>query len=676
MTLHSQLETRSFAFVLLQKILRFQRRNVYARLALIALACLLPFVLARFALYLIYFDSFKNLSTPEVLMAFWVGLRFDLSMITFSILLPSVFMLLPFGWAHHVYWQRFWCWVIYVSLLLLVLMLIGDIIYFGEVGRHVGAEISTIRADVAPLMIMAWHSYSSLLLLFAICAALGALLWHRVLHITPAAPTRALVRVAGLVLVLLLFVVSGRGGWTNKPISVSDAFFSNSAPQAYLALNGAFAVSHALVDNTPPVREFMPQKQAIARTQQLLAGAHTAFQDPAYPLFQTLNQTLESSASGLAAGHVKKPNVVVLVLESWGAQHIDSIRQHLELPPIGATPNFDALAKQGRLYTRFFANGQRSIVAAESILASLPTLPGMLFLGEGIEQNRQSFMGEMARSQNYSTIFLQSDHRVSFRFNSIAARAGFSTYLGAEDMPELHTQSKPDLVWGTWDHNTLQQANSLFSQAHQAKQPFLGYIFTSTTHAPFMVPEQRWRKFPETSELNKFLNSMYYADWAIAEMMAAAKKAGYYDNTIFVITGDHVSGVGDYKQHIPNLYHIPLLIVGPGITPGVDDRIGSHVDILPTIADLANWPVGYAGVGRSLLDPERVDERVALSVRGEVIDLISNRGWVSHNLSRSVGNSAEMRASDKSQLENLLLAQYQTISRLMLENRIQPAAKH
>lgn len=651
------------------KIILAQRQNIYVRLAVIAVLCLIPFCVARLALYLIYFEHFKNLGLLDVALAFWVGLRFDLSIITFSMLLPSILMLLPFRWTQHAYWQRLCCWIIYLALLLLVVMLIADAVYFGEVGRHVGSEISTIRADIAPMLTLAVKQYTGLLLFFGCAALFGAWGWHRVIHTVPPAGKNRALRLLGLLILLVLCVTSIRGGWTNKPISVSDAFFSNSAPQAYLTLNGAFAVSHALAGNTPPVRDFMAQHDAITRTQKLLTGDHSAFKNPAYPLYQAAGLR----SHGLAAANPKKPNIVVLVLESWGAQHIDAIRQHLQLPPIGATPNFDALAKQGRLYTRFYANGQRSIVAAEAILASLPTLPGMRFLGEGIEQNRQSFMGEMAQSQNYSTIFLQSDRRGSFHFNSIAARAGFSTYLGAEDIPELHPQPKPGLAWGTWDHNTLQQANNLFSNA---QQPFLGYIFTSTTHAPFMVPEQRWRKYPETSELNKFLNSMYYADWAIAEMMASAKKAGYYENTIFIITGDHVSGLGSHREHTPNIYHIPLLIVGPGIVPGVDDRIGSHVDILPSIADLANWSADYAGVGRSLLDPERIDERAALSVRGDVIDLISTRGWVSHNLKRSVGSGGDLHAADKSDLEQLLLAQYQTISHLMLENRIQPAYRH
>ncbi|HEU0187592.1 MAG TPA: sulfatase-like hydrolase/transferase, partial [Gallionellaceae bacterium] len=482
-------------------------RHAYGRMTLIVLACLLPFSLARLGLYLAYHEDFRGLGLIEVLSAFLVGLRFDFSIAIVGIFVPLLFMLLPFRWAHHAYWQRLWGWLIYLVLLGLVFMLIADAVYFGAVHRHVGFEIGTLSADMGSMVALAFSQYGLLLLLFGVGAALGALLWRRLLHPVQPAPQRWWPRLLGVLGLLLLFVVVGRGGWTGKPISVGDAFFSNSVAQGYLALNGAFAVTHALNDSAPPPREFMPQDEANRRTQRILAGSSAPFHDPAYPIYQAQR----------FAGHGNKPNVVVLMLESWGALHVDAMRQQMNLPPLGVTPNFDALARQGRLYTHFYGNGQRSIQGAEAILAGLPTLPGMPFLGEGIEQNRQSFLGEMAQAQGYSTFFLQSSDRGSFRFNSIAARAGFSTYKGAEDIPELHAHPKPPSTWGTWDHNTFQEANKLFAGA---RKPFLGYIFTSTTHVPWIIPEQRWKKYPEDSDRNKFLNSLYYADWALGELIA------------------------------------------------------------------------------------------------------------------------------------------------------------
>jgi phosphoglycerol transferase MdoB-like AlkP superfamily enzyme len=634
-------------------------KHAYGRVALIIAACLLPFSLARLALYLIYREDFQSMGIMEVLSAFVVGLRFDLSVAIVGIFLPLLLMLLPFRWSHHVYWQRFWGWLIYLVLLLMVFMLAADTIYFGVVHRHVGAEIGAMSSDIAPMVALAFGQYGFILLLFAAGAAFGALLWHRLVHPVPATPQRVWTRLLGIVLILLLFVIVGRGGWSGKPISVGDAFFSNSVAQGYLALNGAFAVSHALNDGAPPLRDFMPQSEAITRTQRMLAGSGDAFPERNYPIYQHAKTVKRA----------QKPNVVVLMLESWGALHIDALRRQMKLPPLGVTPNFDKLAQNGRLYTNFYANGQRSIQGTEAILAGLPTLPGMPFLGEGIEQNRQSFLGELALSQGYQTFLLQSSDRGSFRFDSIAARAGFSTYKGAEDMPELHDKPKPPSTWGTWDHNTLQEANKLFAAAHK---PFLGYIFTSTTHVPWIIPDARWQKYSDDSDRDKFLNSLLYADWALGEFIAAAKKAGYYDNTIFVLTADHANEFVEHAENTPNLYHIPLLVVGPGVKAGIDERIGSQFDITPTIADLAGWSTGYAGLGRSLLDNSRINERVSFSIRGNVFDLISSRGWVSHDLSHHLGNASGMTAPETEEMERNLLAEYQTISRLLVENRLLP----
>jgi phosphoglycerol transferase MdoB-like AlkP superfamily enzyme len=457
-------------------------------------------------------------------------------------------------------------------------------------------------------------------------------------------------------------LVVARGGIDGKPISVGEAFFSNTPAQGYLALNGAFAMSRALLEDPPALREFMPAAQAQAMVQSVLSGNGADFPDPDYPLYR----------SNMPAVQANKPNVVVLMLESWGAQHIDALRLARNEAPLGVTPNFDALARTGRLYSRFYANGQRSIQGAEAILASQPTFPGMPFLGEGIEQNRQSFMGELARSQGYETFFLQSSEHGSLRFDAISARAGFGTYRGAEDIANLHATPKPAATWGTWDHNTLQAAHQLFAAA---RKPFLGFVFTSTTHTPWLIPDARFEKFKGKSDKELFLNTLYYADWALGELIAAAKKAGYYDNTIFVLVADHADEFVSDSSHIPNLYNVPLLIVGPGIQPGMDARIGSQFDILPTLVDVCGWQTPYAGMGRSLLDNSRLDARASLGVRGSELDWITSAGWVSHNLDRPLGQSAGLSAALAEQLTQQLLAAYQTASHAQSHNKIMPSPR-
>ncbi len=631
----------------------------YLRAALLLAFFMLPATLIRLVLYFYYREDFQSLGLGQIFTALIVGLRFDVSMAAMLIGIPILLMLLPFRWSHQRYWQLFCGGFIYIAWLSFIALMIGDLLYFGNVHRHVGSEVLTMSNDVNSMVQIALTQYRLELLLLVMVAIAGVFLWRYLIINIPSPPKRSWQRLVVLPFILLLMVVVERGGYTGKPMGVGDAFFSDSLAQGYLAMNGAFAATRAWVEETPTLKEFMPQQQAISVTQAFLASPNTKFTNPEYPLLRN------SIPEKLKA----KPNVVVLMLESWGAIHIDALRREMNMPMLGATPNFDRLAQQGRLYTKFYGNGQRSIQGAAAILASQPTLPGMPLLGLGMEQNRLSFMGQLAHSQGYQTIFLQSSDHGSFHFDAIAARAGFTDYFGAEEIPNLHEHPKPPSTWGTWDHNTFQYANKLFNEA---KKPFIGYIFTSTTHTPWIIPDAKWNKFTGGTDRDAFRSSLFYADWALGQLIDSAKKSGYYDNTIFVLTADHVDEFAENTEFVPNQFHIPLLLVGPGIKPGIDTRVGSQFDLVPTLIDLCGWSVPYAGMGRSLMDDTRIDERASFSVRGEIIDWITNKGWVSHNLSRRVDNSKDMTETRTALLEQHLLADYQTSIQMQITNHFLP----
>jgi phosphoglycerol transferase MdoB-like AlkP superfamily enzyme len=631
----------------------------YLRILVLLAIFILPASVLRLALYWVYPNDFHSLSIGQLLVAFIVGLRFDISITVMMIGIPVLLLLLPFRWSHHRYWQYALGAFIFIAWILFILLMVMDSIYFGQVHRHIGSEVNTLSNDVGSMVSIALMEYKAALLLFALATSMGAWLWWRLLHPIPAHPHSPWLRLVLLPLLFLLLLIAGRGGYSGKPMGVGEAFFSDSLAQGYLTMNGAFAILHALIEKQPPLKSFMPQAQAVALVQTQLASANVRFINPDYPLARISTDEV----------HKKKPNVVVLMLESWGALHIDAVRREMNLPPLGATPNFDQFAKQGRLYTHFYANGQRSIQGAAAILASQPTLPSMPLLGLGMEQNRLSFLGELALSQNYQTIFLQSSDHGSFHFDSIAARAGFKEYRGAEEIPNVHEHPKQAKTWGTWDHNTFQEANKLFASS---QKPFLGFIFTSTTHTPWIIPDSRWNKYSSGSDRDKFLNTLLYADWALGQLIEAAKRDGYFDDTIFVITADHANEFVEQSEYVPNQFHIPLLIVGPGIKAGIDERTGSQVDIIPTLIDLCGWSTPYAGLGRSLMDDTRIEERAAFTVRGDVMDWISNDEWVSHNLNKHVGSSPMLSSERSAEMEKRLLSTYQTTIQLQLTNHFLP----
>ena len=299
-------------------------------------------------------------------------------------------------------------------------------------------------------------------------------------------------------------------------------------------------------------------------------------------------------------------------------------------------------------------------------LAAVPTLPGQPYIGKGLEQNRLSFLGNLAKSQGYETYFLQSSNRGSFHVDSIAAQSGFDNYYGAEDVPPTHTDAGKPSEWGVWDHDTLQFAADVFANA---QQPFIGYIFTSTTHNPWRVPHQRWEKNPTTNDRNRYLNTLYYLDWAIDEFIKKARASSYFVNTTFIITGDHISKFGVDTDDLESRFHLPLIIYTPNQIKGeVRHNIGNQMDVIPTIIELANWNVEHSSMGQSLFNTST--PRFSFSVSGQIINYIDYDVWISHNLSNTIFRNAVTANANFSEAEKKLLGFYQAANTLLLENRV------
>jgi arylsulfatase A-like enzyme len=107
----------------------------------------------------------------------------------------------------------------------------------------------------------------------------------------------------------------------------------------------------------------------------------------------------------------------------------------------------------------------------------------------------------------------------------------------------------------------------------------------------------------------RLLRHVYYrlvekVDAQIGQILDALRELGLEDNTIIAFTSDHGDMAGAHELNQKHsLYdesaRIPLLLAGPGVAVGhVVDEPVSHVDILPTLCDLADikTPSGVAGV--------------------------------------------------------------------------------
>ena len=100
----------------------------------------------------------------------------------------------------------------------------------------------------------------------------------------------------------------------------------------------------------------------------------------------------------------------------------------------------------------------------------------------------------------------------------------------------------------------------------------------------------------------------------MSRVFEAVRRAGQQDDTLIVVTGDHGQAFGYPHESFMQgrtIYEedvrVPLLLWFPRRyeVPTRSTTVGSHVDLAPTIADLAGLPLAPDWQGRSLFDTRR-----------------------------------------------------------------------
>jgi hypothetical protein len=613
--------------------------RLHTGLILFGLAMLL-FSVARGLLYLLYPAEFDSLDGGAVLQAFANGLRFDASIIGRLFAIPLLLLWLPLRLLDRPWWYALWGWLLYLITLALLLLLAGDLIYYEHVQRHLSYELVLLANDLQFLLVFGLQSQLGTLFLFLLFAILLGWVWRRILAI-PVRPSRhATLKFMGLFLLLILI---GRGGPTGKIIEIIDAYEGGRAAYGNLTLNGAFTTAAFALNLDPVNHNFMPQPEAVA-----LVRNGEPLLDAGYPMLRRLS------------GESNNLNVVFVLMESWNFDYVDSFAGSSH----GVTPYFDALARDGRRFTRFYAAGQRSIDGIQATLTGIPTLKGMPLIDTGIGVSNFSRLGGLVRERGYSTLFVQSSDRDSFKIQGIASAAGFDAFYGREDIPLLLDYPQPDGAIFGWDHETLQ---FMKQRIDEMPQPFLAYAFTGTTHEPYAhLPARFMQRENEPNGLNGYLNTLGYADWSVGQFMAAAHKMPWFENTIFIFTADHANHY--QKGTIYQRFHIPLLLYAPKwIAAGESRVVGSQLDVMPTILDLLGIDSEYAALGVSLLRKDEQGEAF-ISYGGQNIGLITGDGFLRHDLQQLL----EHEGIDAPQLETItrrLLAQDQLVYELLQANR-------
>ncbi|AZW42745.1 MULTISPECIES: LTA synthase family protein [Bordetella] len=492
------------------------------------------------------------------------GLRMDLRLLALVLALPAV--LAPwFGhraWAATVtaWWYRVW-WMLFVLLEVSTPQFIAE---YDTRPNRLYFEYLVHPREVASML---WEGYKGVLLAAFVVLVLAAWLAVRLF------PTgrqdgfmkwwkRPFVTLA----VLAVVVLAARGTLQHRPINAAMVAFSSDAMVNTLPLNSLGNVldaAYRLQDERSSAALYPPMKtEEMNRIVRAVAGLEDPPLDARYPSLHKQIATVRRD---------KPLNLVIILQESLGAQYVGSLGGR------DLTPQLDRLAKDGWMFNRAYATGTRSVRGLEAVTAGfLPTVAEAVL--------------KLPRSQTgfFTLADLLGRHGFHSRF-IYGGEAHFDNmrgfFLGNGFNEVIDRQSFVDPVfvgsWGASDEDMFNQLDRLL-RADDGKSTFT-LAFSVSNHSPWEYPEGRIEPVGDPASVD---NTVRYADWAMGQFFDKARKAPYWDNTVFLVIADHDSRV--YGANLVPVRHfqIPALILGGTVAPRSDDRIVSQIDMGPTLLSL------------------------------------------------------------------------------------------
>ncbi len=535
-----------------------------------------------------------NASPVELATGLLVGFRFDT--VTFLIYsLPLIVLLiLPIAYLKVGKWKSFAAaGMLIFNLPVLVLNGI-DVAYFPFSEKRSTFELFILGSDLKSFSPTVALPYFPMFILFFSVIVVYILLLRKM---NVRCETRKIQFLDFLIssVALVITLIGIRGGVQLRVISPAMAFVSPNPFVGHLGSNTAYNLISSLKYKNHPIIRDLKDQDAVKIVRGMVKNDFDGdFISNDYPLIR----------KSKFAKTLPQRNIILIVVESFNAEQVGALNG--SEPALSLTPHFDALSRKGRLFTHYYSNAKRSIEAFPAILNSLPDVMGYPIITSNLETNSIHGIGSTLSSSGYTTAFFHGGRNGTMGLNRYASLSGFSSYYGLNEYQSQMGDLDYDGHWGIFDHAFAVYLEDVIQRMHQ---PYITVWFTLSNHHPYALPEKGWDALKKRN-LSPYEKAFVYTDQVLGDFMEKAENDPAFKNTIFLITADHYTFTDSFSmkknQDMFAIYNIPLLIYAPGIiAPGVDHRVASHLDLLPTVIDLLHMETYHASIGHSLVRPAK-----------------------------------------------------------------------
>jgi len=135
-----------------------------------------------------------------------------------------------------------------------------------------------------------------------------------------------------------------------------------------------------------------------------------------------------------------------------------------------------------------------------------------------------------------------------------------------------------------------------------------------------------------SSRIDGYDGEIRFTDLHLGRLIAHLRASGLWDRTAVILTGDHGEGFGEHgvTEHGFDLYpaqtKVPFIVRVPGLAPRRVRAPVGHIDIAPTLVNLARAPGEAAFVGKSLVADAAGPPAADTDTRAVFQEVTSERG--------------------------------------------------
>lgn len=298
----------------------------------------------------------------------------------------------------------------------------------------------------------------------------------------------------------------------------------------------------------------------------------------------------------------KKPNIVVIIVESLSRSFSGKGAYYGSF-----TPFLDSLSLKSLCWNNFYSNCYRTYGVLPNLFCSTPIGKERGFMNLESIPNHLSLL-KLLNNEGYQNGFFYGG-RVDFdQTRRFLLNQNVNKIIDKSNFSKRYEVNKAK--WGYKDEVLFKK---YFEEIGDAPQPYVNTLLTLSIHNPFdQAPQSFNSKVDAIIENNQIesgeniiltnkevFRNVVYVDSCLKQFFKRYQKQDDYENTIFIITGDHNVQALPLVDELDR-YHVPFMIYSPMLKKAKSiSSIGTHIDLPITLWSLLSEKYNFKALNYS-----------------------------------------------------------------------------